>query len=65
MLAECRAARPALDLAPGDVRLVHRGLLPLKRSFEPGNPDALRQHHRIVDHEAMGMPGLVIVVGVK
>lgn len=66
LVEEVRAACPALELSAADVRLVHHGVLPLKRGHEAGDPDALAQHHRILDHErTSGTSGLITVVGVK
>ena len=58
---EAARAFPWAGLQPGDVSLVHRGLVPARRAS-----GGLETRSRIVDHEADdGVPGLVSVRGVK
>jgi glycerol-3-phosphate dehydrogenase len=58
---EAARAFPWAGLQPGDVSLVHRGLVPARRAA-----GGLETRSRIVDHEADdGVPGLVSVRGVK
>jgi glycerol-3-phosphate dehydrogenase len=71
LLAGVNEAYPAAGLTRGDVRLVHRGLLPA--SVRPGRESArasagditLQKHYRIRDHREGGIEGLLSVVGVK
>lgn len=58
-----RRAVPALDLDVADVRLVHKGLLPLKEDIERGDPVTLAGHHRLVLHPHVGR--VIVVEGVK
>lgn len=59
-LAEATRAYPWAGLAPADVTLVHRGLVPGRRA------DQLWDRPLIVDHEGEdGTPGLVSLLGVK
>jgi len=55
-------AFPALRLAPGDVTLVHRGVVPAAEG--KGSPE-LRPAPAIYDHATEGAPGAFTVVGVK
>lgn len=63
LLTQANAAFPALDLTPGDVRLVHHGLTPaiLQRSGEAD----LMPDHQVLRHSRRGAPGVVSLVGVK
>lgn len=64
MLDECNEAVKELDLTLDDVRLVHKGLVPLQGGRR--RPLALATDSRVVDHEAEdGIQGLVSVIGVK
>jgi glycerol-3-phosphate dehydrogenase len=59
-LAQAARAYPWAGLAPADVTLVHRGLVPGRRA------DDLWDRPRIIDHEGEdGTPGLVSLLGVK
>ncbi len=62
-LKEAREAFPHASLGAGDVRLVHRGLLPM----ESGNASHVRlvKDSRVVNHEQHGMRGLVSMFGVR
>ena len=65
-LADINSAYPGANLAPGDVAMIHAGLLPAgPRPSRSGEPDLLN-HYRIVDHgESDGTTGLFTVIGVK
>jgi glycerol-3-phosphate dehydrogenase len=62
-LAEVNSAFPWLGLAPDDVALVHRGVVPAK--VTAGQPPSLLDHAEVRDHAAGGIEGAVSVVGVK
>lgn len=55
-------AFPALGLAPGDVRLVHRGLLP---ASPRGGGARLETRSVVVDHRCDGVHGLISMLGVR
>ena len=60
-LAEAARAFPWAELAPGDVALVHEGLVPGR-----GDAHGISTRPRLIDHEAEdGLPGLVSLQGVK
>ena len=61
-VAAARAAFPNLPLALGDVRLVHRGLLP---ASPRGDGTRLATRSKVVDHRADGVGGLVSMLGVR
>ena len=62
-LAEGRRAFPRAALSTADVRLVHRGLLPMVSG--EGNRVTLLRESTVVDHAAHGAPGLVSIHGVR
>ena len=62
-LEEGRAAFPRASLSRADVRLVHRGLLPMLSGH--GSHVKLLRESAVVDHAAHGAPGLVSVHGVR
>ena len=62
-LDEGRAAVPGASLARGDVRLVHRGLLPMVSGN--GSHVTLLRESAVVDHASHGALGLVSVHGVR
>ena len=62
-LKDAREAFPHADLHAGDVRLVHRGLLPMVSGT--GSHVQLVKESRIVDHGEHGLPGLVSMFGVR
>lgn len=62
-LKDAREAFPLANLTIADVRLVHRGLLPMV-SGEGSHVQLLRES-RVVDHAKHGMPGLVSMFGVR
>lgn len=62
-LADARRAFPHAGLTAGDVRLVHRGLLPMV-SGEGTNVTLLRESV-VLDHRCEGVEGLISVVGVR
>jgi glycerol-3-phosphate dehydrogenase len=61
-VSEINTAFPAFALAPREITLVHRGIVPA--ASKNGNLTLLG-HSRIIDHEDAGLPGLITVVGVK
>jgi glycerol-3-phosphate dehydrogenase len=62
-LKDAREAFPHATLSANDVRLVHRGLLPMVS----GNGSSVRlvKESRVVDHGQHGLPGLVSLFGVR
>jgi glycerol-3-phosphate dehydrogenase len=62
-LKDAREAFPHATLSANDVRLVHRGLLPMVS----GNGSSVRlvKESRVVDHGQHGLPGLVSMFGVR
>ena len=62
-LKDAREAFPHASLGANDVRLVHRGLLPMVS----GNATHVRlvKESRVVDHEQYGLRGLVSMFGVR
>jgi len=62
-LADGRRAFPGARLTRDDVRLVHRGLLPMVSGH--GSHVRLLRESLVVDHAAHGAPGLVSVHGVR
>ena len=61
-LAAVNAAFPNLSLAPGDLGLVHRGLLP---ASPRGDGARLATRSAVVDHRRDGIHGLISVLGVR
>ena len=61
-LAAVNVAFPALSLAAGDVRLVHRGLLPASPRGDGARPET---RSVVVDHRCDGIHGLISVLGVR
>jgi glycerol-3-phosphate dehydrogenase len=62
-LADVRAAFPHANLSASDVRLVHRGLLPMVSSR--GHHVKLLRESAVVDHARDNAPGLVSMFGVR
>jgi len=62
-IEEINSAFPALRLEAGDVRLVHRGVVPGHRNRR--GELGLMGHHIVHDHGADGVRGAFTVVGVK
>ncbi|MFP5379664.1 MAG: FAD-dependent oxidoreductase, partial [Vicinamibacteria bacterium] len=62
-LADSRKAFPHANLTSGDVRLVHRGLLPMRRG--EGMNVALLKESVVLDHRRHGLDGLVTLFGVR
>jgi glycerol-3-phosphate dehydrogenase len=62
-LKEAREAFPNASLPSSDVRLVHRGLLPMVSGS--GSHVRLVKESRVVDHGQHGLPGLVSMFGVR
>jgi glycerol-3-phosphate dehydrogenase len=61
-ISELNGAFPALDLAPADITLVHRGVVP---AVVNGDRVTLEGHVRIRDHHADGAEGLITILGPK
>ena len=61
-LEAVRAAFPSLPLGPGDLRLVHRGLLP---AAPGGDGTRLASRSVVVDHRRDGVRGLISMLGVR
>ncbi len=62
-LKDARDAFPNAPLKASEVRLIHRGLLPMVSG--EGTHVNLVKESRVVDHGQHGMPGLVSVFGVR
>ena len=62
-LAEGRAAFPRAGLRREDVRLVHRGLLPMVDGH--GHEVRLLRESTVIDHGAHGAPGLLSIFSVR
>ncbi len=70
LLDEVNTAYPEAKLVRDDVRLVHRGLLPMVpptagSTNGSGGGVTLLKSYRILDHRDEGLSGLVSIVGVK
>lgn len=63
LMADLDAAFPGLNLGAGDLRLVHRGLLPAAQAT--ADRVTLLRHSPVVDHGKQGLVGLVSLVGVR
>jgi glycerol-3-phosphate dehydrogenase len=61
-IGELNEAFPALDLKPGDVTLVHRGVVP---AVANGGRVSLAGHEQFRDHAGDGVDRLLTVVGAK
>ena len=62
-LKDAREAFPHATLSGNEVRLVHRGLLPM---VSGNGPDVrLVKESRVVDHGQHGLPGLISMFGVR
>ena len=61
-VAAANAAFPNLSVALGDVRLVHRGLLP---ASPRGDGTRLATRSSVVDHRRDGVAGLISMLGVR
>ena len=64
LLEDINAAYPPARLERHDVRLVHRGMLPIA-AVSNGRGVTLVKKFQIHDHRAEGVPGLLSIVGVK
>ena len=62
-LKDAREAFPHAPLTANDVRLVHRGLLPMVSG--DANHVRLVKESRVIDHSEHGLPGLVSMFGVR
>jgi len=62
-LKDAREAFPHAGLTASDVRLIHRGLLPMISGS--GTRVRLVKESRVVDHSKHGLPGLVTMHGVR
>ena len=64
LIADVNDAYPRAELTRDDVRLVHRGLLPMKPGTNGGGV-TLEKSYRLEDHRSDGVEGLLSIVGVK
>ena len=64
-LRDFHAAFPRAGLTRADIRLVHRGLLPIAAPAAPGREVHLLKTSVIRDHAEDGRPGLLSVVGTR
>jgi glycerol-3-phosphate dehydrogenase len=62
-LKDAREAFPHANLTSADVRLIHRGLLPMMSG--EGTHVRLLKESQVVDHARHGLPGLVSMFGVR
>ena len=62
-LKDAREEFPLADLTTSDVRLIHRGLLPMISG--EGTKVRLLRESQVVDHSKHGLPGLVSMFGVR
>jgi glycerol-3-phosphate dehydrogenase len=62
-LADVRRAFPLANVDVGDIRLIHRGLLPMVSGHE--HHVKLLRESAVVDHSRHGMTGLVSMFGVR
>ena len=62
-LKDAREAFPHADLTAADVRLIHRGLLPMVSG--DGTHVKLVKESQVVDHSKHGLPGLISMFGVR
>lgn len=62
-LKDAREAFPHADLTTADVRMIHRGLLPMVSG--EGSNVRLVKESQVVDHSKHGLPGLVSMFGVR
>jgi len=62
-LKDAREAFPQANLVASDVRLIHRGLLPMISGH--GTQVRLVKESQVVDHSKHGLPGLVSMFGVR
>jgi glycerol-3-phosphate dehydrogenase len=65
LLDEVNRAYPPAKLRRDDVRLVHRGLLPMTPRTVGGDGVRLIKKYRVHDHRREGVDGLLSMVGVK
>ena len=64
-LVEVNQAFPGAKLAPSELSMVHRGLLPAVADGSGTSHGALRKTSAVQDHRGDGLPGLVSVLGVR
>ena len=62
-LKDAREAFPHAAISMSDVRLVHRGLLPMVSGR--GTHVRLLKESQVVDHQRHGLPGLISIFGVR
>lgn len=62
-LKDAREAFPHANLTGADVRLIHRGLLPMISG--DGSKVRLVKESQVVDHAKHGLPGLISMFGVR
>ena len=65
LLDDVNDSYPAAQLVREDVRLVHRGLLPMVPSLTKSSDVTLAKQYLIRDHRSGGVDGLITVIGVK
>lgn len=65
LLEDVNEAYPGARLGRGDVRLVHRGLLPEVQGARPSSGVTLVKKYIVRDHRGEGIRNLITVVGVK
>jgi len=65
LLDDINEAYPAARLRREDVRLIHRGLLPMVQHEDGGKDVTLVKQYQIHDHCSEGAEGLITLVGVK
>jgi glycerol-3-phosphate dehydrogenase len=62
-LKDAREAFPLANLSTADIRLIHRGLLPMLSG--EGHRVRLVRESRVVDHSRYGLSGLISIFGVR
>jgi glycerol-3-phosphate dehydrogenase len=65
LLNDINESYPSAKLGREDVRLVHRGLLPMVPSLKSSSDVTLVKQYLIRDHRSGGIDGLITVIGVK
>ena len=65
LLNDINESYPSAKLGREDVRLVHRGLLPMVPSPKNSSDVTLVKQYLIRDHRSVGIDGLITVIGVK
>ena len=65
LLDDVNEAYPQAELSRSDVRLIHRGLLPMVPGTANGSGVTLVKSYHLEDHRSEGIEGLLSIVGVK